>query len=249
MNNLIISQVESYWVKLTATKQLDNKERFNSTMLALIPEMRKYIAHSLKVQLNKGTIVKGNHEIDEFINDLFIEAYTRFSDFDISKAFSNWLYTKLDEIIEDAAIEDQFNAVFFKNIDSYTQIEWDSMEEQYTVDGGGDFVMQEDLESSAASERYFYTLNDVFVESKDQELIERLDQVLGKERIHNHINMILHNLSSANRNLFDLAATQKLSLADISEIKRLSADTVKKTLKEVRDNLIVSFDYRFKMSF
>jgi len=248
MKKLIINQIESYWVKLTSTKKENNKENFNSIMLTLIPEIKKYLNHSLKVQLKKGNISKEKHEIDEFINDLFIEAYDCFSEFDNYNEFSNWLYTKLDEIIEDAAVQDQFDNIFFKNIDTYTQVEWDSMEEEYTIDGGGDFVMEEELDMNSESENYFYTLNDVFIEKKDQELIEEIDQSLNRERVNKHISMVLYKLPLNNRSLFDLAVTQKLSLNDIAKVKNLSVNKVDTVLNEIRDNIRMSFAHRYKVN-
>jgi RNA polymerase sigma factor (sigma-70 family) len=248
MNKLIISQIESYWVKLSSTKDENNKESFNSIMLTLIPEIRKYLNHSLKVQLKKGNILKEKHKVDEFINDLFIEAYDTFSEFDNYNEFSNWLYTKLDEIIEDASVQDQFDDLFFKNIDSYTQVEWDSMEEEYTVDGGGDFVMKEELDVNSSSDNYSYALDDVFIEKKDQELIEEIDQALNNERINKHINMVLYNLPISNRNLFDLAVTQKLSLDNIAKVKKLSVNKVDTVLNEIRDNIRMSFAHRYKVN-
>jgi hypothetical protein len=83
------------------------------------------------------------------------------------------------------------------------------MEEKFTIDGGGDFVMEEEL-SGQLKDTHAYTLKDVFVEDKDKELITKIDAELNAERINNHINMVLYNLPLTERNLFDLAVTQKL---------------------------------------
>ena len=243
-NSEIRFQASAFWLELTRSKETENKEGFNEAMLAIIPEIRKYIIHRLNVQLKKGLISKGKHEVDEFIDELFIEAYDNLPRFNNPTEFSNWLYQKVDELLEDASIDDQFETLFFKNIDTYTQVEWDSMEEQYTIDGGGDLLMIEELNGQTDT-NYFYTLRDVFIEGKDQELIEKIDRKLTSEKINNHFNLVLSNLTLNARNLFDLSATQKLEASDISKIKHLPINEVSKSLNDLREKLRDSFKVRY----
>jgi RNA polymerase sigma factor (sigma-70 family) len=239
-------QTSSLWFELTQSKNTENRKSFNERFVGVIPEIKKYIDHRLRVQKGKEGTAQENLGIDAFVSDLFIEAFDNFSSFKDSDDLSNWLYQKVDELIEDASIEDQFNDLFFKNIDDYTQVEWDTMEEKFTVDGGGDFIMEEELLDKSRA-NYSYTLKDVFIEDRDQDLITKIDAKLKEEKINNHINLILNNIPIKERNLFDLAATQKLSVSNIARIKSMEINEISDTLDSMREILRSSFIGRFNL--
>ena len=56
------------------------------------------------------------------------------------------------------------------------------MEEKYSIDGGGDFVMIAELDDLSYAKND-YTLRDAFVEDKGKGIIEKLDQELEKTRL------------------------------------------------------------------
>lgn len=230
---------------LIQLKKEDDRASFNEIVLKIMPDIRRYVNGRLNTAIQHGHFSKGKYKADDFIDQLFIEIYDSIEEVRNEDEFFLWLYKKTNDLLEDVIVEEEFDDLFFKNIADYTQPEWDEMQEKYTVDGGGDFVMVADLEDASYNHND-YTLNHVFVEDKEQAMIEKIDQNISKEALQSHIKMVLHNLPMAMRNVFDLATNQLLELDEIAHVRNISASEVEQLLADARKAIQVSLFNRYK---
>ena len=178
------------------------------------------------------------------ISDVFIEIYDHIETLQSEKDFYLWLFKKTNELLEDTIADEEFDDLFFKNIDSYSKPEWDAMEEKFSKDGDGDLVMIEELDDSSYNHND-YTLNNVFIEDDEKELTEKLDEKLNEDAIDRHVQMVLHNLPLPMRTVFELFTKQHLGLDEIAQLRNSTIDEVKKLLKDARRALQVSLFNRY----
>lgn len=236
--------VTNSYTNLLKLKQEGDRASFNALVLKIIPKLRVYINNYLAAAVKKGHFSKGKYKADDFIDQLFIEIYDHIEEVKHEKEFYVWLYKKTNELLEDISIEEEFNDLFFKNIDDYSKPEWDAMEEKFSTDGDGDLMMIEDLDDMSYN-HHNYTLNHVFIEHKEKGVIETLDETLKEDAINNHIAMVLNNLPLAMRNVFELYTNEHLELEEIAKIKNKTVEEVQDLLKDAKKALQVSFFNRY----
>lgn len=230
------------WTKLISARESNNQSAFNEIMLGILPELKKYIARRLKVSIKKGKLPTDKYQVNEFVDTIFVEAYDKISDMDDSKQFANWVYAKVDELLEDTVVEEEFNDLFFENMDKYEQPEWEAMQENYSVDGDGDFIMNEELNDPSYPD-HEYTLKDVFIE--DEEIIDALDTNLKTKQVNEHIKLAVHNLPLDERVPFEMNVAHQIDLEDIAHIQKKEINIVKQEITNARKKIAKSFKTRF----
>jgi RNA polymerase sigma factor (sigma-70 family) len=237
--DLLRLRVEHAFKDLIAFKKEENRVSFNTQLLNILPEVKKYINGRLNAIIKKGHFSKNKYKSDDFIDQLFIEIYKHIDEFNKGEDFYLWLFKKTNELIEDIIVEEEFDDFFFKNIDTYSKPEWDEMAENYSTDGDGDLVMIEELDDRSYNHND-YTLNHVFIEDDEKELTNKIDKSLSEAEIDKHINMVLNNLPLAMHNVFDLFTNQQFSIEEIAEIRNSSITEVEKLLTDAKKALQLS---------
>ncbi|MBJ2175685.1 sigma-70 family RNA polymerase sigma factor [Aureibaculum sp. A20] len=232
---------------LVQLKKEEDKKSFNELVLKILPEINKYIVGRLNSAIKNGHFSKNKYKPDDFIDQLFIEIYDHIDAFDNQKDFYLWLFKKTNALLEDTIEEEEFDNLFLKNIDIYTKPEWDEMEENYTVDAGGDLLLIEELDDISYNHND-YTLNHVFIENKEDKLVKKLDKELSKERIHTQIAMVLQKLPMAMNTVFELFTNYKFTAKEIAEIRNSSVTEVEKLLEDARKAIRLSFFNRYAIN-
>lgn len=238
--------VTSAFFDLTQFKKEGNRKAFNEQLLKIMPHVKRYIAKRWHTALTKNLIPKGKYKPDDFVDQLFIDAYEHFGQIANAKELHPWLFKKADELVNNTIIDEEFDSLFFENIDTYSKPEWEEMEENFSTDGDGDLVMLEELDDLRLNKND-YTLNHVFVEDTEKALAVKLDQTLNKDRVGIHINMVLSKLPTLRHTVFDLFNLERFEVAEIAKIKSLSTEEVDQLLADTRKLLRSSFSKRYLM--
>ncbi|NRT10817.1 sigma-70 family RNA polymerase sigma factor [Flavobacterium sp. 14A] len=236
--------VSNTFLDLIKLKKEDNKSSFNALVLNIIPEIKKYVNGQLNTVIKKGHFSKNKIKADDIIDQLFIEIYDHIDEVKQQKDFYLWLFKKTNELLDDLTIEEEFDEIFFKNIDDYTKPEWDAMQENFSTDGGGDLLMIEELDDMSYNHND-YTLNHVFIKDNQKSFIEKIDKDLSAQEIQNHIQMVLYNLPNSMRNVFELFAIEQLELEEIAKIRNNTLEEVSQLLTDTKQVLQASFVKRF----
>ncbi|ADV50312.1 sigma-70 family RNA polymerase sigma factor [Cellulophaga sp. E16_2] len=239
--NLLVS---STYVNLIQLKKEGETKAFNALLLKVLPQVKQYAQHKLNVASKNGKLDKNRFKADDIIDQLFIEVYDHIDAVEAADDFHAWLFKKADELVEDLLVDEEFDTYFFENVDNFSKPEWDEMEEKYSTDGDGDFVMLEEFDNN----RYLnndYLLNAVFVEDKDKEIIANLDKELGAERIKKHADLVLLGLPKTMSSAFELFNTYKFNVHEISKIINTSVSEVEHLLKEAKSKMKSSFLNRY----
>jgi RNA polymerase sigma factor (sigma-70 family) len=229
---------------LVKLKKAEDRTAFNQLLLEIIPEIRKYIVKKVRSAIHKKHFSKNKYDANDFIDQLFIEVYDHIDEFSNEDEFYVWLYKKTNELLDEAITEEEFDDLFFQNIDDYSKKEWDQMQEKFTAEADGDLIMKEELDDISYHKDTF-ALKDVFIENTENRLVKKIDETLHQEEVDKHIQLVLHNLSAATQNVFELFTKQHLTLTEIAEVRNTSVEKVEKLLNEARKSLELSFFNRY----
>lgn len=238
--------VRSTFSDLVKFKKANDQKAFNSLMLKTLHQVKRYINSRLGTALVKGNLPKGKYKPDDFIDQLFIEAYDHFDTIKREEDLHPWLFKKADKLLEGTIIDEEFDTNFLKNIDEYSRPEWDAMEEKFSTDGGGDYVMIEELDDSSYPKND-YILNPIFVQDYKNEIMDKLDKDLGEENIRKHTAMVLHNLPLPMRTIFELATVYQFTLEEITIIRNQSLEEVQLLFENARKSIEASFFNRYAL--
>lgn len=240
--------VAQSYTDLVQLKREDKKEEFNSLLLKVMPEVKRYIIRKLNIAMSKHLIPRGKYKPEDIMDQLFIEAYDHFDEIENKEDFHPWLFIKADSLLDEIMIDEEFDTLFIDNIDSYAQTEWDAMIEKFSVDGDGDYVMLEELDD-ISYRRHDYILKNIFLEDSNKDMMAKLDKDLGKENIRKHTEMVLHHLPANMRTVFELFTEHQFEVAEISKILNVEILEIEQLLEDARSSLETTFYKRFVNGF
>lgn len=236
--------VRNTFPDLVQLKKEGNQKSFNELVLKILPTVQQYVNGKLNTAIKKGCFPKGKYKADDFIDQVFIEIYDNIEEVENEQDFYLWLVKKTNDLLKDVIVEEEFDEIFFKNIDDFSKPEWDEMQEKYSTDGGGNLLMVEDLNDMSYNHND-YTLDQVFIEDNEKDFIEKIDKDISDEEVKNHIMLVLHNLSLPMRNVYDLFTNQRLNVEEIAQIRNTTITEVSQLLKGAKKALQVSFLKRY----
>jgi RNA polymerase sigma factor (sigma-70 family) len=244
MKKIYHIQLQEAFVVLKALKKENKQDVFKDKFMELLPTIKQYIINSIESASKKELLKHQGYSVNDFVNDLYIYVYDHIEELDNQDDFHIWLFKTIDTLIQEAIIDEEFDDLFFKNIDEYSKQEWDAMEEEFSTDGDGDLVMLEELDDSSLRKNN-YELKDIFIEDNEKELTTKLEKELSKERINGHTQLVLKKLPLSTQNVFDLYTLSGFNTNEIARIKRMQANHISRLLEEAQNNLKMSFKSRF----
>jgi len=229
---------------LRKLKTEQNQAEFNSLLLQAVPEIKNYINRRIKMAIEKGHFPKNKYATNDFIDQLFVETYDHIEEFDNEDEFSIWLYQMTNELLDDAFTKEEFDELFYDNIDDYLKQDWEKMEEKYTMDSDGDMTLNEDLDDISYHQNTF-TLDDVFIDDTQAAMDAAIDKSLHQDDIDRHVQTVLHHLPISMRIVFELFTKQHLTIEEIAQVRKSNVAETKKLLDDTRKAIQVSLLNRY----
>ena len=236
--------VANTYKDLKMLKKEGDLSSFNNLLLKATPEVKRYVNKNLNRALTNGKIDKNKYKADDFIDQLFIEVYEHIDEIENEKDLYPWMFKKVDELLGDILVEEEFDSLFLENLDNYSKPEWDEMQEKFSTDGDGDLVMQEEWDDISYAKND-YVLNHVFVEDTDQKIMVQLDKELGAENIRKHSELVLSHLPGSMRRVYELFTEHQFDVAEIAKIRNSTIKEVESLLDTARRSLRKSFLNRY----
>lgn len=243
--NSIHTRFKFVWVQLLAAKAAKNQNNFNKLMMDALPEMEKYVSSRLRLAHHKGALPDGKYEVNDFVNTLFIEAYDHFSEFDTARDFSNWLYIKMDELIEDQITDEDFDDFFFNDFGNYSTAEWEVLEEKADeADQTGNVEITQPKRGLTDTGKK--VLAAIFKSDDEQQHLASIQEKVPEQAIHTHLNLVLKHLPKDAALTLKLAVDQELDPKDVASIRKKSEAEVKADLEKSKALIRESFKSRYK---
>lgn len=242
MKKAAIYYTQQKKVRISATKEFSNlvqlkkegdRSAFNELLLKILPEVKKFVNYRLENAIHKGHFSKGKYKAEDVIDQLFIEVYENIEDIKSENDFYKWLFIKTSKLLEDIIVEEEFDDLFYENIDDFTKTEWDEMHEKLSADLEGNLIMTDELDDISYNHNNT-ALNRFFVTDNEKELLMKIDEKISEEQILHQINVAVRDLPIPMQDVFDLFINQYFTLEEIAEIRNCNVNEVEQSLKYIR---------------
>lgn len=224
--------------RLKKMKKEEDRKAFDAIMEKVMPEVKLYMKRQIAISLFNKALPEGKYKIDDFIDEIYLAAYDHIQEVTDAGHLHHWLFEKADEILEDIIIEEDFDNMFFENIENYTDGEWDAMEERFTRDADGDLIMLEELDDPSYTKQK-YPLADIFINSSEEEILEKLEISLNNEKSQNTIQKLIESILFIMpykfRAVFELYIIQRFNVNEIANIRRITPAEVSEILVRARE--------------
>ncbi len=209
---------------------------FNKKVVSASQQLHPYVKHRLYIAESTGIIPKKMYASNGIIDESIAKFYEKGYDIDID---TNTLKLKLFKIV-DADLDAIFKKeAFHKNTISTNSIlveELDALEENYTIDDGFDYVMNEDLDDISYQQNGHF--KHLFLYDDDSNsVLNALDTNAislnnHKKTLGNLYSWLPLNVS----NIVDLFVFGKLSFEEISKIKSIETKRIVHIFDEIKKN-------------
>lgn len=236
--------VSQAYSMLSEMRRRRDRNAFDKIIEGRLSGIRRYVSRRIDRAEKNGLLPKGQYQTSDIINQLYVMAYDHFDEVLDQSNLYKWLFEKADGLLEDAIIEKEFQEAFFEDVEKYSKKEWEKLEERYTVDAGGDLVMEEDLDEHISTKND-YVENEAFVEELEEGLITKLQNEYDADDIDKHIDTVLLMMPDDMSRVFELYINQGFNLAQTSEISKISYDQTDNFLKQAKKSLVTTIGNRF----
>ena len=215
------------------------KSSFEKKTLSIVPLLHPYVKHRLKVGENLGILPKNMFQSNEIIDEVILDVYEDKSN---KKIEINDLRLLMFEATNDKIQGLLEKEKWHKNSIS-TKIILDQelklLEENFTVDGGNDLIMDEDLDDIS----YHQNDHDLHILSTDgnqENVLELLDiqdsSVFDNQENISTLERMYKMLPVQTSNLIDLYIFGKLDIQEISQVLHVDSIEVKRIINFVKEN-------------
>lgn len=208
---------------------------FNKKVVSVTQHLQAYVKHRLYIAESTGVIPKNMYISNDFIDEGIAKFYENGYDIDMDAAS---IKIKLFKIV-DSDLDDLFKKeAFHKNTTSTSSIldeELESLEENFTVDEGFDFIMNEELDDISYKQNekhkhlFLYDDNNSSVVNAFE--IEDLSTIHSKNLLGKFYSVLPIKVSD----IVDLHVFGNLTYNEIAEVKNIETKRVERVISLVME--------------
>jgi len=225
-----------YAYKLDEYYEEKEREQFEQLLGQLLPHIRNYVLRYMKLY------GKGKHlvlDIKDVMDEVMGELYNRYEERPKNPAnISAWCYKiayrTMQKIFEDKSEERSGDM----DVAKLARKELDVMNERYTVDGDGDYIMFEELDD--ISYRNYKFSDEIVLNENLEEDAEVLHEIEDRE-FHDLVAEVLEGLSAEQRQVFEHYWLDEMTEEEIAEATGKSkaeiAALIRETGSRIREEL------------
>ncbi len=222
-------------IELYKLKQENNFKQFYKNISTYIPELEKFTNKKLKIAENYGEIDKGFYTAIGILDEVYMEVFKTFSN-EVSEAdLRKLLFIKtIQKIEEKTETENRFSDDV--NIDDILKEEMELLNEDYTVDAGGDFILNEELDDISYKQKSFKPTHFILDESLERQLTKRFnlnDLVPLSSEKRNLLGRLFYSIPLKSKTIVELYVFGGQNISEISEILMIEEENIKQVIVRV----------------
>ncbi len=233
-----MSEMNNEIAELTEYKSSNNIKEFGKVLSKFIPALRKFIRTKLKVAETKKKIPKGMYTPDDILDEIYLKVFNEFGDQDKDPgALKLKLFTLTNELLSEKTKTENWRTRKI-DIDEIIKNELETLEEKFTVDADGDFVMMEELDDISYKQGEFKPNLIILEKSQEEDLIKSLDleekgisEDLEKRK---SLGQLYAELSELSQSILDLYAFGNLTIEEIAEVQNMKVEDVEKFITKIK---------------
>ena len=211
-------------------------EAFNTLLIRLLPDLKRYLTRGLRIAIGKGMISHNKYRPEDLYDQLIIEVNDHLDEVENPDVFHSWLFQRAVRLLENLEVTEEFESYFYDNIDDYSRAELQKMREDFSTDGDGDLILMDELDDISYKDHH-YLLKNIYLDDAHEDLMALMDSGEGRGRTQQHLDAVLFRLPPTMRSVFELATEQRFPLAEIAKIKGMTEDHVETMLDRARELL------------
>ncbi len=228
---------------LPKKKSQNSFKDFYAEISKHLPKLENFTRAKIKIAENEGAIKKGFYTLNDILDDVYWQVYKDYSKEMKKESLSKILFlktiSKIDEIIE---LESQTaNSISTSTI---LKEELDLLEEHYSVDGGGDFIPEEEFDDISYQQKYFKQTHFILNEVMEDKLIGKVFKKDAATSLSIHrkdIPKIFYNLPLNTEIILELYVFGEQNTSEISQILGIKKQRIMwiitTFLKEFKQNM------------
>ena len=226
----------SYAYKLDEYYEEKEKEQFEQLLKQLLPHIRNYVLRYMKLYgKGKHLVINIKDVMDEVMSELYYHYDERPKNpANISAWCYKMAYQTLQKIFKDKSEERSGDV----DVSTLAHKELDVMNEQYTVDGDGDYIMFEELDD--ISYRNYKFSDEIVLNDKLEEEPEVLHEIEDQE-FHDQVAKVLEKVPAEQRQIFEHYWLDEMTEEEIAEATGKSkaeiTALIHETGKKIREEL------------
>jgi len=224
------------FLKLTAIdkeqlKSFDDKEKsdlFNSLIPSFIPNLNGYIKRRILSAKRAELKALSNIDYKDVVSEVIVRVFPIFkSNIKEIKNLNLWLIKTADDVLNEILDNYTSENISFEEL---VNSELGQLEEEFTVDAGGDLIMTEDLDEYEVD----LGVEEIIIASKgENDLIEKLD--ISKSSLKEKIYDELIKLPLRYQSIYDLYFIEYLSYDEIAIVKNMEALEVEAIIISIKE--------------
>lgn len=215
----------------------NNFEHFYKKISNYIPNLRDFIARKLKVAENSGTIDKNFYIADDILDEVYLEVFESFNSKIEKGDLRRMLFEKsLEKIDEKTILEHVFDNEI--NIDEIVNEELKTMDEKYTVDGDGDFILYDELDDISYHQDDFKPKHYILDQSLEKLLTDKFsleDLTLQSAKKRKLLGGVFYKIPPRSKAIIELYVFANQSISEISEILIIEEQIVRKVVDKIKE--------------
>jgi DNA-directed RNA polymerase specialized sigma24 family protein len=235
--NIRIRSFSENLPELVELKNEDSDVLLKEILKLLLNDIAKYTHRRLKTAEMTSSVKRGMFKTPELLDEIYLIVYERLEEIPADEdEILIWLHRIVDEYLAEKFHEQEFENAHFDSINSIVETEYQSLEEEYTIDADYDIVPVEELDEYEASHP-FYSANQLEYTIDEHYLLDDLILKMNEKDIHRLIEKELMKLPVLKRTIMDLYLLEQMTAEEIAHIKGLSFSTVEAVINEVISQL------------
>ena len=228
--------VNDNYETLKTLKETDQREAFNELLLKVLADTRRYLTRGLRVALSKGVISHNKYEPEDLSDQLIIDVYDHLEEAGDKDQFHTWLFKRAVKLLDDLEVSEEFDTYFYDNIDDYSRAELEKLQEPWSADGDGDFILMDNLDDISYKD-HTYIMKNIFLDDAHEDMMALMESKDSRESTQRYLNAVLYRLPPVMRSVFELSTEQLFTAEEISRIKGIPEGQVETMLERAKELL------------
>ncbi|QCX39385.1 hypothetical protein FF125_13400 [Aureibaculum algae] len=215
----------------------NNFKHFYIKVSSFIPSLKDFIARKLNIAEDLGVIDKNFFNPNDILDDVYLDVFENFNNKIAKKDLRRMLFEKSVEKIDEITIlGHQFENNI--NIGEILKEELQTMDERYTTDGDGDFILYEELDDISYHQNDFKPKHIILDQSIEKLITSKLnleDLTLQSAKKRKLLGSLFFKMPPRSKAIIELYVFANQSVSEISEILIIEELMVKKVVNKVKE--------------
>jgi len=218
-------------------KEENDFEQFYNKISALVPDLKKFTARSLKAAESQGAIDRGFYNAEGILDEIYLEVFEDFSDIIDKEKIKTILFSKAVQKIEEKKILEQ-ETPEYQSTEKMLKQELDALDERFTTQADGDLILNTELDDISYKQQTERPLNVILDETLEQQLIKKLDMsdtLLPSLEHRSIFGVLYNNIPPRSKSVLELFAFGNRSFYEISEILEVPEDIIDRIMDKLKE--------------